>query len=393
MENRIVDEETLSVANEYKARGSILACDLLTNQSIICDALQEGRAFRVDIPLGHESYFRTVIGSFKPHNFLLPNTRGLEIFQFPWMFITLNAIMWTCVAEGFDIDTGPMNVEINFFITACLAFLLVFRINRVAVRWWDTRTNWGKIVEVVRVLTIEIMEHVDHAPSRDKAVRWLFAYTIATKELLRLEEGSQIRFNYKELNGILSLDEIKQMESVPHPAMYCMCEVRNILKRAMQVNSDVPVSLAVMYESNLRMLEKSINILIAQVGGMERVKATPLPIIYVTHTRTMMILYLFLIPYVSESEWGWYTIPTVSVLAYALLGIDAAAHECGKLLFTLSFYTIHVVKRTLQLVSEVPFSANRINHLDMELYCISSFRSIVQIVCHSIDMQERVENE
>jgi len=371
MENRNVDEETLSVANEYKARGSILAYDLLTNQSIICDALQEGRAFRVDIPLGHESYFRTVVGSFKPKNFLLPTTRGLEIFQYPWMFITLNAIMWTCVAEGFDIDTGPMNVEINFFITACLAFLLVFRINRVAVRWWDTRTNWGKIVEVVRVLTIEIMEHVSHAPSsQDKAVRWLFAYTIATKELLRLQEGSQIRFNYKELNGILSFDEIKQMEAVPHPAMYCMCEVRNILKRAMQVNSDVPVSIAVMYESNIRILEKSINILIAQVGGMERVKATPLPIIYVTHTRTMMILYLFLIPYVSESEWGWFTIPTVSVLAYALLGIDAAAHEC-----------------------EVPFSPNRINHLDMELYCISSFRSIVQIVCHSIDMQGRVENE
>ena len=48
----------------------------------------------------------------------------------------------------------------NLVLTTALAFLLVFRLNRVAVRWWDTRTKWGLIVAEARILTSCILEYV-----------------------------------------------------------------------------------------------------------------------------------------------------------------------------------------------------------------------------------------
>ena len=82
--------------------------------------------------------------------------------------------------------------------------------------------------------------------------------------------------------------------------------------------------------------------------------------------RTFLFAYLFTIPYLKAFEWGWHTIPLVIIHSYALLGIDSAASEC-----------------------EVPFSANRVNHLDMEAYCMSALSNVTQLVWHSADMQLR----
>ena len=82
--------------------------------------------------------------------------------------------------------------------------------------------------------------------------------------------------------------------------------------------------------------------------------------------RTFLFAYLFTIPYLKAFEWGWHTIPLVIIYSYALLGIDSAASEC-----------------------EVPFSANRVNHLDMEAYCMSALSNVTQLVWHSADMQLR----
>lgn len=57
-----------------------------------------------------------------------------------------------------ELDT--VRAMYNLVLTTALAFLLVFRLNRVAVRWWDTRTMWGAIVADARILASCILEHV-----------------------------------------------------------------------------------------------------------------------------------------------------------------------------------------------------------------------------------------
>jgi putative membrane protein len=63
-------------------------------------------------------------------------------------------------------------------------------------------------------------------------------------------------------------------------------------------------------------------------GAMERIKNTPLPFAYAIHLRTFLLLYLFLWNMISVAEYGWVSIPFLSLLNWALLGIEAAAVEC-----------------------------------------------------------------
>lgn len=63
---------------------------------------------------------------------------------------------------------------------------------------------------------------------------------------------------------------------------------------------------------------------------MERINNTPLPFVYVAHLRTFLLIYLTLVPVVFSPVWLWAT-PLMSFLvAYALLGIEAASVECER---------------------------------------------------------------
>ena len=81
----------------------------------------------------------------------------------------------------------------------------------------------------------------------------------------------------------------------------------------------------------------------------------PLPIVYVSHLRTFMMITLLLYPWVFGATWRWTTIPAVSVAAFAWLGIEAAAVEC-----------------------ESPFRKGRVNALNMDGYILGLIATIKQ---------------
>jgi len=83
----------------------------------------------------------------------------------PWIIITLNAAVWVLLDEfelGIHIQAETAASLYNLVLTTALAFLLVFRLNRGAVRWWDTRGMWGLLVAEGRNLSISILEHVSY---------------------------------------------------------------------------------------------------------------------------------------------------------------------------------------------------------------------------------------
>jgi putative membrane protein len=116
----------------------------------------------------------------------------------------------------------------------------------------------------------------------------------------------------------------------------------------------------------MRYMENKIDVIILEFGGLERVKGTPLPIVYVAHLRLFLLGYLLSLPYVYGHTWGWFTIPAVFITGYALLGIDGAAVEC-----------------------ESPFKQNRPNHLNMESFCLTALTNIEQLVIHHADIEMR----
>jgi putative membrane protein len=97
---------------------------------------------------------------------------------------------------------------------------------------------------------------------------------------------------------------------------------------------------------------------------MERIRSSPLPLVYVAHLRTFLLLFLIALPYLSEPSWGWATIPIVAVTSFALLGLETAAVEC-----------------------EAPFRQDRTNHLNIGSYCLLLLSNVQQSLQHAVDKE------
>ena len=191
---------------------------------------------------------------------------------------------------------------------------------------------------------------------------WLGGLVVSAKFHLR---GDSV-FLADELSGFLKNTQINNMSKSRHPCLYAADELRNAMNKCFLISPDTSDGIAASYSSIMRYMETSLDLIICEMGGLERVKSTPLPIVYVTHLRTFLLVYLLSLPYVYGHTWGWGTIPAVFITGYALLGIDGAAAEC-----------------------ESPFKKNRPNHLDMEFYCLTALSDLEEIVIHHANISMR----
>ena len=253
-------------------------------------------------------------------------------------------------------------------VKTSLAFLLVFRLNRVAIRYWECRTMWGNVTLNCRALVSGILVHVKHAPIlRDEAIQWVGAFPIACMHFIRNDQS----IDSQELKGVLTRPQIEVMLDSQHAPLYACQKIRRILNRALRVTPATLPAIAQARAIQFNLLEEIINNLIAQCSGMERIRSTPLPIVYVAHLRTFLFLYLLSIPYIWVSVWGWATIPFCSFTAFALLGIEGASSEC-----------------------ELPFDKTRANHLALDAYCLIILENIQGLVVQdaNMDMQDKLED-
>lgn len=286
--------------------------------------------------------------------------RALGFIFWPWCVIVGHAIVYTCLNElvlnDSSVWSGNVADELSSWETvfgialnATLSLLLVFRLNRAAARWWLARQYWGLLIAKTRVLVSGIVLHGKHdAASRDNAIRWTATYAICVMEFLRgCHEMHDDLFA-----GILSPSEKAVVEQQSHPPLYAAHQIHYYLYKLLATtttttttedNTVTSLALVTARSRQLATLEAAWEVLSDQCGAMERIKATPLPIVYVSHLRTFLLVALLLYPYVWGDQWKWSTIPIVALAALGMLGIEAASVEV-----------------------EQPFSKDRINALNMD---------------------------
>lgn len=244
-------------------------------------------------------------------------------------------------------------------LNTSLSFLLVFRLNRAAERYWLARTSWGTIVGNIRHLVSGIEAHGGHdEESRDCAIQWIAAFAVATMQYIR----GILDIPPEMLAGVLDPKNVYRMAASSHPPLYASDRVRAALTDLFLVTPETPPGLALAWSQQLDTLEKTLNNMMDQEGAMERIRSTPLPLVYVAHLRIFLIVFLLSLPYIWYPSWRWSTIPIVFVTSFAMLGLEGAAVEV-----------------------ESPFRRNRPNHLDMDAFCIVIMRTIQQTLCESAD--------
>jgi len=241
-----------------------------------------------------------------------------------------------------------------------ISFLMVFRLTRAAIRFWDSRAAMGKIIQTCRdtISTASValtsprrlaktgrMENVEfeklysiHDELLDKYARWLCAFTIMVKNFLRPEKrkgwDDDELFNNrrKEIGPLLSDDDAQRALTANHGVLVVLDRLREIAHDICFVaplgddGGMHPMRQAALYKQ----LNTHIDSLSGAFGAMERIRGTPLAFVYVSHLRTFLLLYLFLFNMHGMASFGWTALFALFAANWALLGIEAASVECER---------------------------------------------------------------
>jgi putative membrane protein len=291
--------------------------------------------------------------------------RAMDIYLGPWILMTLNAVLACMLTEvwGVELPTEALERWDNIYslvLKTALAFLLVFRLNRCAMRYWEARGLWGDLAHITRNLVGNLLMYGSHSPKhRDSAIKWGSSFCIAAKHFIRFSHD----YPSDEFAGFLTANQVARVRESNHAALFAASMCRHYLSKIFPVDANTPPGLAHARVIRMQECENYVAEMVKQVSGMEKIRSTPLPIAYVAHLRTFLLAYCLFLPYVWVDEYSWSTIPVVAFTAFALLGIEGASSEV-----------------------EIPFSKDRPNHLALDAYCLVILDSVMGLVVQDANM-------
>jgi len=284
--------------------------------------------------------------SYDPNSFLMIfrfRGRHFQMILLPLLTLLVWDVFWGFLLIAFE---DPLEISdyiqgMDNLITPVLtpvSFLLVFRLGRAAVRYWDARAAMGKVVEVCRTTASTALVGCQRSPNKEELgedfVRWIAVFPIAVKNFLRPWEGLSCDRG-REIGVVLSLDDKQEFLDTKGQSLYAPVLVLNRIRQlvyclAFPRDSSQQQHDAVMGGVLFRQLNEQIDLLTGAWGAMERINGTPLPFIYVVHLRTFLILYLLLWHMQAIAGSGWIALLPLQLASWGLLGIEAAAVECER---------------------------------------------------------------
>lgn len=294
--------------------------------------------------------------SYEPFSFLMVfgiRGRNFRMICAPLCALLLWDALWALTLELESEQSpglaGALEASLNGLISPLLtpvSFLLVFRLGRAAVRFWDSRSAFGKLVEICRVIMSTAAVACKHSSRRqdlcDDFARWICVFPIATKNFLRpnLPCSSDGRSRRREIGPLLSEKDAMEILTPVNGGgsmefiapIHVLDKIRELAYILSFHDDNISTQLQLLQTQKgtalYRQLNEQIDTLCGSWGAMERISATPLPFVYVVHLRTFLLLYLFLWNLQGIGSNGWKSIPALLAASWALLGIEAAAVEC-----------------------------------------------------------------
>jgi len=325
---------------------------------------------------------------YDPRSFLIifrVRGRNMGLVAIPLACLTAWGLLWAFVVH-FHPPVGEALAPLEDLIAPLLlpvSFMLVFRLGRAAVRYWDARAAVGKLIETCRTASSTASAAclgggggggAEEAELAESFARWLCVFPIAVKNFVQpvskpgWEDGSRRNKRRYEVGALLSEEDAMELLDPPKPGYAhgpllvlnrLRVLARRISSRKGSVGGDAAFRSMVYHQLN-----QQIDILTGAWGGMERINATPLPFVYVVHLRTFLILYLLFWHLEAVAVNGWVALPALLAGSWGLLGIEAAAVECEQPFkwhsnhLTLGKMCVVVAQNVAQTLSDVEVHSN-----------------------------------
>ncbi len=223
-------------------------------------------------------------------------------------------------------DWHPNLTPLPFTLVGiALGIFVGFRNNASYDRFWEGRKLWGAAVNTTRTLTRQILTLIGTQPGgieidRDELTRFqkelvyrVIAWVHAVRLTLRDEH------DFAELTPFLAPSEIVQLESESNRPFAITQGTAERIASAWKKGW--------IHTMHLPAFESAMTALTDIQGGMERIKATPIPFSYTTLIHRITAVYCYALPFGVVDSVGIFTPFVVTIVAYAFLGLDVVGDE------------------------------------------------------------------
>ena len=211
------------------------------------------------------------------------------------------------VEVGVAIGVGPLA---HSLLGVALGMLLVFRTNASYDRYWEGRRRWSEIVAASRSL---VRGWVSHGGTNRAFIPLVTAYVVAVANRLRPSGSDPI------LRPALAPPDACALDGASANPAALSLRMSNHLHARVRAG-DLHPSLAAHLEACLAALTQ-------HESACERIATSPMPRAYIVQIRRLLAVYVFTLPFALVADLGWFTVPATLVIAFGLLGIEAAGTE------------------------------------------------------------------
>jgi putative membrane protein len=195
-------------------------------------------------------------------------------------------------------------------IGTALGLVLVFRNNASYDRYWEGRKQWGGIVNASRNLARSARSYVGETKTLAPLV---VGFCLALKHQLRGETSGEA------LREHLAEHQVARALKHPNPSLALNLAMSEWIEHARRSRGLSP-ELA-------QRLEVQVSALMDCQGACERILNTPVPFAHAVHVRQLLFFYLTSLPLVLIPLLDWAAVPTITLIALGLLGIEEAGVE------------------------------------------------------------------
>jgi len=238
-------------------------------------------------------------------------------------------VWWNCMAGSFTTmagvtTAGPWAGKLPL-LRASMAFwnlpaptlglLITFRFNNGYSRWDEARKLWGSVVNQTRNFIRQASAYfaTKDADLRHRMAMEVSAFTRCLRTFLRgTGDVPQLRAELKEL-GFDEHDVERYIDNANRP-FFALSEIAATVRKA---NLD-PILV-----SNF---DRTFSRLADDVGAMERIFRSPIPLVYTRHTSRFLCIWLLTVPlglWGIDTSWNKIlTIPVTAIVSFFMLGVE-----------------------------------------------------------------------
>ncbi len=241
-----------------------------------------------------------------------------DTFRQLYRVIIAIALYTSCfvVLEEYIFDgIHTSSLQVHSLLGFVISLLLVFRTNTAYDRWWEGRKLWGSLLNNSRNLALKFSSMVMHKPAHEEKIilnQWIAAYAYVLKEHLRGKSTAEICSHSKEMD----LSALKDSWHLP-----------NAIAAKMNETIQSAYQKGLLDGHQLLLLKDELTAFTDICGGCERIRKTPIPYTYSLFIKKFIFMYTATMPIAFVGDFGWWTVPIVVFVFYALASLEVIAEE------------------------------------------------------------------